>query len=176
MISKEEILNKTNGGLDIIKKIYPQVKLNGKFKLRDESEASASIKRDERGIYWIKDFGDGGKAMDAFNLIETKYNCDFKGAVEICAKELNIETNTKIPKETELYFNGKKLIKKEFTKEELNYFGKNITETDLQKFDISSLKAYEGLKSSLKYFIFFYGPFGSLAKINKPQDTSSRFF
>jgi len=174
---KEEILLKTNGGLDIIQQIFPQADPRKKFKIRDEKEASASLKKDAHGIFWLKDFGKGTKAMNAIDLVMENYSCDFIKALKICSEELGLSTKLNENKETEFYFNKKKLIKKKFSKDELTYWGNDISEQLLNKFKIYSLKGYENLKSRSNYYLFLYGPYdGSWAKINKPHDLKNRFF
>ena len=60
-----ELLQQTDGGLQIIHYVYPSsssVAIGKKFKVRDqEKSASASIKRLDDGIYIVTDFGGDGK-------------------------------------------------------------------------------------------------------------------
>ena len=98
MIKAERIFNETNGGLDIIIDMYPQAKVclqnpKAKFKKR-ESEATPSahlIKKE--GVWYLKDFGEPGKGLNAIKLwMESHYMDDhrFGEACMQLAKKYNI--------------------------------------------------------------------------------------
>lgn len=76
---KNKVLNKTNGGLDIIYSIYPDARsvVDGsakKFKMRpDERTASATIRKKSDGCWYICDFGDDSREMNAIDAY-MKYN------------------------------------------------------------------------------------------------------
>ena len=79
MITAESIFKGTRGGLDIILDLYPQARVcltnpKQKFKKR-ESEATPSahlIQKD--GVWYLKDFGEPGKGLNAIKLwMEYKY-------------------------------------------------------------------------------------------------------
>lgn len=94
--NQEEILNKTNGGLDIITKLCPDaiegVQRSKNFKLRpEEKTASASIKQLEKdGVYVVTDWGDDGKPKNGILLWAHLKKCDFKTALEQIAAEFGI--------------------------------------------------------------------------------------
>ena len=79
MITVNQILNATNGGLDIILSIYPQARVcvgqrNKHFAIRDEKTPSASLRQfnsAKYGAIWqVTDFGGEGRgenAIDIFN-------------------------------------------------------------------------------------------------------------
>jgi len=68
----QQILDKTNGGLDIILSLYPEaancVNNRKHFKLRDEKTASATLSLIKNGRYYVTDFGGDfkGGAIDLF--------------------------------------------------------------------------------------------------------------
>lgn len=70
---KTEILNKTDGGLDIIYSLYPEARsvVEGtakKFKMRpDERTASATIRKKNDGYWYVCDFGDDGHEVNAID-------------------------------------------------------------------------------------------------------------
>ena len=71
-ITPQMIFDATNGGLDVIVKYYPDAANcagNKKFfKIRDEGSASARLDL-YNGLWWVKDFGDSGRAMTAIDVM-----------------------------------------------------------------------------------------------------------
>lgn len=77
MISVEQILNATNGGLDIILSIYPQARdcvhqKNKHFSIRNERTPSASLRQfnsKKYGAIWqVTDFGGEGRGENAIDI------------------------------------------------------------------------------------------------------------
>lgn len=77
MIKIEDILNATNGGLDIILSLYPQAKacVDGSkkhFSIRNERTPSAALRQYDSKAYgriWqVTDFGNDGRGENAINL------------------------------------------------------------------------------------------------------------
>lgn len=95
-IEPAEILNSTNGGLDIILSYYPDahksVERQGvKFKLRaDEKTASANVRRMPDGTYIVTDFGGDQKPRNAILICMLEENCDYKTALNLLAERFNI--------------------------------------------------------------------------------------
>ena len=52
-INQEQILEATNGGLDIILRFLPEARLNKHFKIRHEGTESANLSRRD-GVYFVK--------------------------------------------------------------------------------------------------------------------------
>lgn len=146
-ITPEQIFNATNGGLDVIVKIYPQVtealgNNTKKFKIRDtERTPSASIKQIDGGIWVVTDFGGDQKTRNCIELVRQHQNCDYKQAITWIAGNFNIQvegqntvvnraTITKRPAtenehEGDYYFDTKESI----TENELNeLFAKKVIE------------------------------------------------
>ena len=73
MITSEAIFRETRGGLDIILDLYPQAAVciqspKAKFKKRQgENTPSAHIFQKD-GIWYLKDFGETGKGLNAIKL------------------------------------------------------------------------------------------------------------
>ncbi len=186
---KSEILTATDGGLDILKNLYPQIPQNLKknFRIRPpekDTNMSASLWLNNDGVYYLNDFGDrslNGNAIDHFMRLK---NVDFSSAIKMLAEDLSIinpsSTQRQRSEENIIQITDKELVLKKFTKRELEYFGDKITSQLLSQYDIHSVRKYGKLKSSPDYFLFFYGPFKNgqkkWGKINKPQDKEDRFF
>lgn len=85
-ITKEDILHKSNGGLDIILRYYPDAQDSvsnpkKKFKIRDESTPSAAIKKADDGNWIVADFGDDGKWRNGIGVCQKEEGLDFGGAI-----------------------------------------------------------------------------------------------
>ncbi|MGB4775717.1 MAG: primase-helicase family protein [Daejeonella sp.] len=94
-IRKEDILETTRGGLDIILSYYPDAedcidKKGKKFKMRDEKTPSAAIKKAPDGNWLVADFGDDGKWLNGITLCMKEENLDFGGAIKFLAERFNI--------------------------------------------------------------------------------------
>ncbi|WP_281990543.1 hypothetical protein [Aquimarina aggregata] len=92
---KNHILEHTNGGLDVILRLYPPAEKNGRFahfKLREEeSTASAMVKKTESGTYIVTDFGSDGKGKDCFQLVMEEEGLTFGEACKWIASEFQID-------------------------------------------------------------------------------------
>jgi hypothetical protein len=185
---KSEILAATDGGLLILKKIYPQIPINTKKKFRirqpdDDKDMSASL-WNNNGIWHLRDFGKSGKEGNAIDHYMMHNNVDFSTAIKMLAEDLSLinpsynrqGTNAK----NILHVAEKELVLKKFSKEELVYFGHNISSQLLNRYDIQSLESYGKLKSKADYYLFLYGPFNNgdsiWCKINRPSEKKTRFF
>lgn len=95
----EEILNATNGGLDIILAYYPQAaeclqNRNKKFRIRgNEKTASASLKQLENGTYLVTDFGGDQKPRNGILICQLEENIDYKTAIATLAAKFNVNSN-----------------------------------------------------------------------------------
>lgn len=98
MITSENIFKGTRGGLDIILDLYPQAKVclqnpKAKFKKR-EGEATPSAHLIEHGgIWFLKDFGEPGKGLNAIRLWMEAHYMDEHRFGEACmqiGKQYNI--------------------------------------------------------------------------------------
>lgn len=94
-ITKEEILEATEGGLQIILMYYPEAadcigKAGKKFKMHEEKTPSASIKKMPDGNYVVADFGADGKWMNGITLCQKQENLDFGGAIGFLAAHFRI--------------------------------------------------------------------------------------
>lgn len=81
MIKKEQIYNATNNGLSILQYYYPQIREEyahnrHKFKMRDETDASATLRLHE-GCYRVTDFGGDGREKTPLDVVMEKENLSF---------------------------------------------------------------------------------------------------
>ncbi len=187
-INVNDIYNKTNGGLDVIRFYFPEASPKKKIKLREERTASASIKL-HQGVWYIKDFGDSRKNMTCVNLVMEKEGLDFLAALtyihdNFCGSSVTGSPNVKFPKAkiektTEKVEHPYCVFKKELTKPELEFLGKNLTHETCDKFNVKSVKYYmttKGYKisSTDDYYIFCYD-FDTWQKIYQPFSTDYKF-
>lgn len=98
--NKQDIFKATNGGLEIILRLYPDAalaleKTNAKFKIRStEKTASASLK-DVDGIFYVTDFGGDSKARNGIDCWMKERGCDFADACRQISEEFGIHTTQK---------------------------------------------------------------------------------
>ena len=68
---KQEILNATNGGLDVLLMLYPEARdcvgNNRKFKMRVDEKTPSAVISEKDGVWYVKDFGDSARAMNCFD-------------------------------------------------------------------------------------------------------------
>lgn len=86
MIKKEDVLERTDGGLSILLDYYPQaeavVGTKNKFRMRrDERTPSATIRQKQDGTWVVTDFGDDGHEMNAIDVAMKEDRLTFREAV-----------------------------------------------------------------------------------------------
>jgi hypothetical protein len=94
MIKKEQIYNATNNGLSILQYYYPQIREEyahnrHKFKMRDETDASATLRLHE-GCYRVTDFGGDGREKTPLDVVMEKENLSFFEACNLLADRYNL--------------------------------------------------------------------------------------
>lgn len=92
-ISKQ-LLEATNGGLDIIFDLLPNANLRKSFKIRDEKTASAGIKKLSDGNYVVTDFGGDAVPKNAIKLFAEENGMTWTEALLLLAKQHGISTNS----------------------------------------------------------------------------------
>lgn len=164
MINKEDILNATNGGLDIILSYYPQardcVNTRKPFPMRNEKTPSAYIK--QFGTVWkITDFGDDSHARNCFDVVQLEENIKFYEALCLLADRYGVTKNLdktinkpdirqREPEENETdgYFNIEYAEK--WSKSELELFGNRVTQDNVDKLSYHSVKWFSKTKKNDK--------------------------
>lgn len=99
-ITKEQIFQATNGGLDIIRfyisDIDDYIGKNKKFSIREEKTPSCAVKQLSDGNYVVADFGDGGRWMNGIAITQHFESCDFGEAIKIIAERHGIGSSEQI--------------------------------------------------------------------------------
>ena len=147
MISSDKIFSATRGGLDIILDLFPEAKVclenpRAKFRKRagERTPSAHLIQRD--GIWYVKDFGDTGKALNGIRLWMEHRLMDPERFGEACmqiGKEYNItdelDRSVNVPEfrkrsassdepDGEMQFR----LKEKFSEEELRLLGPRVTQ------------------------------------------------
>ena len=205
MVQVQDILQATNGGLDVILYYYPQARdfIDGKvkkFKIRDENTASVSIKK-FGDFYKVTDFGGEGTAKNCFDIVQEEEGVNFKQALHILAARYGIDTTLKaeVNKATiesrkanadEKEGDFKFIAKEKLTEAELKVLGERVTAEICAKYSYCSLESYSVTRKTengklLTYtyrsnenFPIFMRNCGTFKKIYKPYEYSKehRFF
>ena len=169
MLKKQDILSRTEGGLQVFQHYLQgswRVGKNFKNPFYDDKNASCNIYKDRQGIYKMKDFGNDTFRGDCFFLVGYLYQLDCRNAsdfieiLKIINRDLHLglEESTSIitqkpqisPTITieSITSETKKSIsyqftQKPFTQEELAYWQKyGITQVVLNKYNVISLQSY----------------------------------
>ncbi len=164
MINPQNILDASNGGLDIILSYYPQARdsvgTKKPFHLRNEKTPSAFIR--QFGTQWkVTDFGDDAHARSCFDIVMQEENIKFYEALCLLAdrfgvskqldKTLNkpdIKQRDPEPDETEGHFGIE--FNDKWTPEELALFGHKVTQDNVDKLSYRSVKWYSRTKRNEK--------------------------
>lgn len=163
MIKAQQIYDATNGGLDIIKYFYPQVREDNKaFKIRDEATPSARLKC-FNGIWMVTDFGDvvdanrnGGQALNAINVTMKEMNIEFREAISYLAAQYGISDDSIIETNGPVFFvrdpegeekEGAFLYKtKELSIYELEVLGPKVDAETCERYNYKSVEWYSRTK------------------------------
>lgn len=169
MIKVEDILNATNGGLDIILEIYPQAKCcvnakNKHFAIRDERTPSASLRQYDSKTYgriWqVTDFGGDGRGENAISVYMRENGIDrsrFNEALLQLAAKYNVkdELNHAVNKpdirqrdanQDEADGSRSFELNDKFTDFELKTLGPRVTQADVDALHWHSVKWITNVK------------------------------
>ena len=157
---KQEILNATNGGLDVLLALYPDARecvgnKNKKFKMRPEERTASAVISEKDGVWYVKDFGDSEHAMNCFDAymkenditsfaeclyrLADAYNVDYTLKKDI-NKPKNIEFKDAGEDAKDGDFDYK--IKVEPSKADLECFGPFVKPATLKKYNYYALEYY----------------------------------
>lgn len=96
----DQILEMTDGGLDIILEIYPNADTRKNFRIRDSEDdqnPSASLyKKEGDNRYRLNDFGGNIKSQDCFGLYADYHSCDYAEAIVAIAQKLQQERGVQL--------------------------------------------------------------------------------
>lgn len=196
-IDKEEILEKTNGGLDIIISYYPDAanalqRRDKKFKAREEKTASASIKQLPDGNYIVTDFGGDGTPRNAIGVCMFEEGLEFQDALSLLAGRFGIDPKElektqrpdisyrpakKDEKEGVLYWEAK-----DFEEHELKVLGPLVKPELCEKYSLKALKSHCFIKdgqatvfSSNENYPILLFEFGAWRKLYQPNSVDKKY-
>ncbi len=194
-IDQKDILDATNGGLDIIFRCYPQArdaqsKADKRFKIRqDERTPSASLKQLQDGVWVITDFGGDQVSRNGIQVYMHEENLSFREALvqlasiygvggikaEINKPEFEKRPATSEEKEKDYFFD----VKEEITDSDLAVLGPKVTREVCQKYNCYSLNSFTYIKNrealitrateNYHIFLFDHGDFKKLYQPLNPE-------
>ena len=182
-----KIYERTNGGLDIIRRYFPDIKEKQKFKMRtDERTPSASMYRRKDGVYCITDFGDDSRTIDPIHLIMRFTGCTYWEAVNREADRLGLTakkvvTKPQIHKVATTDADGITHVESsDFSEADLKFWG--VPKEVLIKYGWQVCQSYTMVKDGQKTIITITDGYRMYVrnccgfyKIYKPQDDYARF-
>jgi 5S rRNA maturation endonuclease (ribonuclease M5) len=197
-IEQDEIFNKTNGGLDIILRYYPQAQdcvdnRNKKFKVREsEKTPSATLKKVDGGVWVVTDFGGDSKPRNGIQLAMEEDKIDFKTAIEKIASIFGISGKAYEP--AKAAFEAKPAasddvedtydfeVKNQLSEFELAELGKFVTQEICTRHNLFSLKSFTHIKnrkrlvtSSTEEYPIYLFDFGDWQKIYQPKNPEKQY-
>ena len=169
MITVEQILNATHGGLDIILSIYPQAResvenKNKKFSIRNERTPSASLRQynsKRYGEIWqVTDFGGEGRGENAVDIFMRENGYDrsrFNEAILQLAAQFNVrdelnrsvnrpEIRQRDARSDERDGSRSFELNERFTEAELKALGPRVTQADVDALHWHSVKWITNVK------------------------------
>ena len=180
-VTKELILSKFSE--EQIMEYYLHIPVKKKLfcsPLRNDKKPTCAFYRNSSGTLIFKDFATG-QNLNIFEVVKTKYNCDYPKALQIIANDFGIVTNYNIPKNKgKINYNTIQLKEKEISKiqveiqnfsdNELKWWNKyGITLDILKRFNVYSCK-YIFLNNNLfaesKQHCPIYGYYGGKIQEN----------
>lgn len=199
MFNREEILRRTDAGLDVFRHYIPSMLLGKNFRspFYSDNKASCNVYKDRNGIYRFKDFGDERYSGDCFWLVSEIYRLDLKNDFKEVIKHLcddlgindglknYVEISTSKSKEKHLASDthedrSYRVVGKYFSPEELAYWRSyGIDFNTLRRFKVKSVATFYGhrrdgskykLTSSEKEPLFAY-EHNKFVKLYRPFST-----
>lgn len=147
MVTSESIFRGTRGGLDIILDLYPQAKVclsnpKAKFKKRQSESTPSAHLIQKDGIWYVKDFGEPGKGLNAIKLYMESHYMDEHRFGEACMQigkrygiSDTLDRSVNLPRFVKRAATGDEpdgvvrfKLKEKFTKEELALLGPRVTQ------------------------------------------------
>lgn len=101
-ITKEDILQTTDGGLDILRYYIPDIDDHLRTKKhfvdpgREEKTPSSKVKKLPDGNYVVNDFGDDGKWLNGIGYTQKRERCEYGEAIRLIAERHGIGSNDQI--------------------------------------------------------------------------------
>jgi len=197
-VKAEDILDATNGGLDIILSYYPDAhkvfsKTAKRFKIRSsEKTASAALKELAGGVWVVTDFGGDSKPRDGIAVCALEEGFDYAKACEFLGARYNIKgADLQIvkpliskrplePHETPGDYSFD--FNKEFTDAELKLLGPRVNGVHCKEYRLWSCKSFVYCKeneaiitTATPEFPIFVFDYGTWQKIYQPLSADKGF-
>lgn len=196
-IDQQDILNATNGGLDIIFHYYPQAieaqkSSRKEFKIRNERTPSARLKQMPDGNWVVTDFGGDQVPRNAIKVCQKEEDITYREAIVKLAgiykingisanvNKADFESRPAKPdeKEGEYFFDVKETI----PEKELLVLGPKVTEKVCHEYHVFSLNSFTQIKdrkamtwkSNDDYPIFLFDH-GTWKKIYQPKNPEKQY-
>lgn len=161
-VEQQDILDATQGGLEIVLYYYPQARQaletrEKRFKIRDEKTPSASIKQAADGNWLVTDFGDDQTPRNGIQVCMKEEGKTFREAVVILAgrygvggikQEINkpmVEYRDARPDEEEGSYSFE--VKKDISDNELKVLGPLVNRDVCKKYYVFSLISFTHIKN-----------------------------
>ncbi len=174
-ITQEQIFERYLG-------LYPDVTRTYANPLRKDIDPGCRFYYDSRNVLKFNDFGQHWN-WDCFNVIQHKENCSFVEALQIVARDFNVDSIT-LTIQQELNFKRPvriEIASVEWNKETLEYWKQyNIDKDTLRLFNVKPIKAYwlNGIRYNIgrKENAYAYCFTGGKIKIYLPDREYNRFY
>lgn len=197
-IDWKDLLDATNGGLDIIKMYYPEAPhalqtSSKKFRVSTADKTPSSSIRDKDGHYYVTHFNGDQKERNAIGICMLETGKDFAEAVQFLGAtfglkgssekwlEIKPDWTTRPLNENE---NPKEYLEdfKDFTEDELKVIGPAVTAAHCADYNLHSLKSFTYFKdteasitSSNEHYPIFSFHHKGWAKIYQPLSFKKEF-
>ena len=196
-VKDTDILDATNGGLEIIKAYYPEADkvISGTakhFKLRgSEKTASAALKKLQNGIWVVTDFGGDNVSRNGIQVCTFEENISYGEACALLGARYNIKgaemqvfkpVIEKRPLKADETPGSYHFVYKDFTPAELAIIGPRVNEKHCNDFKFRSCESFSYCKdnetivttATAEYPIFVFD-FGTWQKIYQPNSFEKQY-
>lgn len=196
-VKDTDILEASNGGLDIILSYLPNAqnvldKKSRQFKIREsEKTASASLKQLQNGVWVVTDFGGDQKPKNAILICAEEEGISYAEACSLLGSRYKIQGAVfemvkpiieKRPLKSDETPGTYHFEYKEFTKEELKLLGPRVNEKHCTEFKLKSCKSFTYCKdneavitiATEQYPIYVFD-FGTWQKIYQPNSYEKQY-
>lgn len=196
-VKDTDILDATNGGLDIILQYYPEAdkvisKTARTFKIREsEKTASAALKQLQNGVWVVTDFGGDQVSRNGIQVCMEEEGVSYGKACEILGARYGIEGAELQPVKPKINIRPLKKNEtpgtysfefKDMTKEELALLGPRVNEQHCRDYKLKSCKSFTYCKeneaivteATEEYPIMVFD-FGEWQKIYQPNSFEKQY-
>lgn len=161
-VEQQDILDATNGGLDIILYYYPQARQaletrEKRFRIRDERTPSASLKQATDGNWLVTDFGDDQIPRNGIQVCAKEEGKSFREAIILLAGRYGIGALKQETNKPEVEYRDARSEEEEgsysfevndtISDNELNILGPKVTREVCKKYYVFSLKSFTYIKN-----------------------------